>query len=77
MGAVQTLIVYENLDMTRYELKNPQTEETKILFLTTEQEKDNSFLRDPETNVELEVVDKVNSVSTYNQTKSYHLPIQY
>jgi peptide chain release factor subunit 1 len=59
MGAVETLIVYENLDIQRYTLKNPQTDEIKILDLRPDQEKDKSFLRDAATNVELEIQEKV------------------
>ena len=40
MGAVETLICWENLDIQRYSLKNHTTGELKVLHLTTEQEKD-------------------------------------
>merc|ERR1712007_164192 len=40
MGAVETLICWENLDIQRYSLKNHTTGESKVLHLTTEQEKD-------------------------------------
>ncbi len=39
MGAVETLICWENLDIQRYVLKNHSTGEEKILHLSSEQEK--------------------------------------
>lgn len=59
MGAVETLIVYENLDVNRYVLRSPQTQEERIVNLRPDQEKDQQHLRDPVTNEELEVVDKM------------------
>jgi peptide chain release factor subunit 1 len=57
MGAVDTLIVYENLDTMRYELKNAATGEEKILNLSKEQEADaTNFVTSD--GVELETVDK-------------------
>jgi len=57
-GAVQILIVWENLDITMYTLKNPNTNVQKIVYLNKEQEKDPKHFHDPETNVELEVAEK-------------------
>lgn len=55
MGAVETLICWENLDIQRFMLKNHATGEEKILHLTTEQEKDMTHFTDKETGVELEL----------------------
>jgi len=57
-GAVETLIVWENLDITMYTFKNPNTNVQKIVYLNREQEKDPKHFHDPETQIELEVVDK-------------------
>jgi len=57
MGSVEILIVWENLDIQRYVLKNHQTEEEKILYLKPEQEKDKTYFQDKDTGVELELVD--------------------
>ncbi|KAI8925389.1 peptide chain release factor eRF1/aRF1 [Entophlyctis helioformis] len=57
-GAVETLIVWDNLEVSRVVLKNPQTGEEKVLYLTKEQEKKTSLFTDEETGVDLEVVDK-------------------
>lgn len=59
MGAVETLICWENLNIQRYQLKNPQTNEEKILHLTPEQEKDKSYFTENQTGVELELVESV------------------
>merc|ERR1711883_50628 len=55
MGAVETLICWENLDIQRFVLKNHATGEEKILFLNSEQEKDKTHFMDQETGVELEL----------------------
>eukprot|EP00238_Polyblepharides_amylifera_P004645 CAMPEP_0196583520 /NCGR_PEP_ID=MMETSP1081-20130531/43880_1 /TAXON_ID=36882 /ORGANISM="Pyramimonas amylifera, Strain CCMP720" /LENGTH=440 /DNA_ID=CAMNT_0041904439 /DNA_START=124 /DNA_END=1446 /DNA_ORIENTATION=- len=59
MGAVETLIVWENLEHVRYTLVNRSTDEKHIKNLTPEQEKDQSHFVDKETGVELEVLEKV------------------
>ncbi len=59
MGAVETLIVWENFDVTRYVLRNPQTQETKILHLRSDQEKEKSHFQDKDTGVELEHVEEM------------------
>lgn len=58
MGAAETLIVWENLDINRYVLKNHNTDEEVTLQLTPEQEKDKTYFVDKETGVEYELVDK-------------------
>lgn len=62
MGAVETLIVWENLDTQRIVLKNHNAEEDKVLMLNSEQEKDRTNFLDKETNVELEVLDKMSLI---------------
>ncbi|KAM7427649.1 Electron transfer flavoprotein alpha-subunit [Porites harrisoni] len=59
MGAVDILIVWENLEISRLVLKNHQTDEEKILHLNPEQEKDKTYSIDSETGVELELVEKM------------------
>ncbi|XP_077992511.1 eukaryotic peptide chain release factor subunit 1 [Glandiceps talaboti] len=57
MGSVEILIVWENLDIMRYVLKNHQTDEEKVLHLTPEQERDRTHFVDKDSGVELELVD--------------------
>lgn len=72
MGAVEILIVWENLDIMRYVLKNHQTEEEKILFLKPEQEKDKTYFVDKNTGVELELVDSMALLEWFaNNYKSF------
>lgn len=59
MGAVETLICWENLTIIRYQLKNPQTNEEKVLHLTLEQEKDKTHFTDNQTGLELELVESM------------------
>lgn len=59
MGAVEVLICWENLDIMRYELRNPTTKEEKIVHLTPAQEKDRTNLVDKETGEEQEVVESM------------------
>merc|ERR1712167_170720 len=58
MGAVQTLIVWENLEVNRITMQDPASEETTLKILTPEQEQESSHFHDAETGVELEVVEK-------------------
>ena len=59
MGAVETLIVWENIDMTRLTLKNHAKDEVVVLHLNTEQEKDKTNFVDKETGVELELAERL------------------
>ncbi|KAI8793713.1 eukaryotic peptide chain release factor subunit 1 [Biomphalaria glabrata] len=59
MGAVDILIVWENLDIQRFVLKNHSTEEEKILHLRPDQEKDKTYFIDKETGVELELIEQM------------------
>lgn len=59
LGAVETLIVWESLDIARYVFKNPSTEETNVVHLTKEQEKDRAFFVDETSNIELEIEEKM------------------
>mmetsp|Transcript_20402 Transcript_20402/g.52284 ORF Transcript_20402/g.52284 Transcript_20402/m.52284 type:complete len:439 (-) Transcript_20402:1773-3089(-) len=58
MGAVETLILWENLEVQRITLANKQTQEEKVLVLRPGEEKKASLFQDPETGVELEVIEK-------------------
>lgn len=59
MGAVETLIVWENLDITRFVLKNHGSDQEVVQHLNPEQEKDKANFVDKETGVELELVEKI------------------
>ncbi|KAI9297594.1 peptide chain release factor eRF/aRF subunit 1 [Neoconidiobolus thromboides FSU 785] len=58
LGAIETLIVWENLDTSRLVVKNSAGEED-ILHLTKEQENNKENLLDPQTGQEMEIVDRM------------------
>ncbi|VAH68884.1 unnamed protein product [Triticum turgidum subsp. durum] len=58
MGAVETLIVWGNLDINRYILKNSATEETVVKHFDEAQEADQSNFKDKATSAVLEVVER-------------------
>lgn len=55
LGAVEDLIIWDNLDINRYVLKNNSTGVEQILHLNKEQEQHENAFRDKETGNELEV----------------------
>ncbi|KAI8837758.1 Electron transfer flavoprotein alpha-subunit [Chytriomyces hyalinus] len=59
LGAVETLIVFEGLDVARYVLKNPVTGEEVIKHLNKDQEAKRENFVDQETSTDLETVDKM------------------
>jgi peptide chain release factor subunit 1 len=75
MGAVETLIVWENLEMSRYILKNNAGEE-KVVFLNKEQEKDASVFN--ENGVELEVIEKISLLEWFaNNYKKFGAVLEF
>ena len=54
MGAIETLLVWENLEVNRHTLLNKSTDVEDIVNLTPEQEKDDSNFKDKETGEDLE-----------------------
>jgi peptide chain release factor subunit 1 len=78
LGAVETLIVWENLEVMRYTVKNNATGEEKNLVLTKEQEKDQSNFRDEKTNSELETVESMTLVEFLaNNYKSFGANLEF
>lgn len=59
MGSVDILIVWENLDITRFVLRNHSSDEEVVKHLNSEQEKDKTHFLDKESGVELELVEKM------------------
>jgi peptide chain release factor subunit 1 len=59
MGAIETLIVWEDLAVERCVLLNSQTQEEHIHFFTQEQQADDKNMKDPETGVDLELTEKI------------------
>lgn len=58
-GAIETLLLYENMDMWRVVLKNKEDETTSIVFLTSDQLTDPKHYKDANTKAELETVESL------------------
>ena len=56
LGALETMMLFENIEIMRYEIKNPVTNVSKTYLLNAQQEQDPKYFKDPETGVDLEVV---------------------
>jgi len=56
MGALDTMILWEDIAYTRYEFKNAATGETLVKFLSESQENNPKHKQDPESGVEYEVI---------------------
>ncbi|MCL7042403.1 hypothetical protein MKW94_010916 [Papaver nudicaule] len=78
MGAVETLIVWENLDISRYILKNSVTGETSIQHFNKEQENDHTNFRDLANNAELEVQEKLPLLEWFaNEYKQFGCALEF
>jgi peptide chain release factor subunit 1 len=65
LGAVETLIVWENLDADKLVVRNNSTDEQTTLYLTTEQQKNETYFHDSETGTELEVIERTQLVEYF------------
>lgn len=81
LGAVETLIVWENLEINRFLLTNPSTSATKILYLNPAQEKIRSLFLGRDENgaeIELEVTDKMSLVEWFaNNYMNYGAELEF
>eukprot|EP00934_Nitzschia_sp_Nitz4_P001246 Nitzschia sp. Nitz4//scaffold175_size95217//51640//53022//NITZ4_004725-RA/size95217-processed-gene-0.52-mRNA-1//1//CDS//3329538945//1246//frame0 len=78
LGAVEDLIIWDNLDIQRYVLRNISTGEDVIKHLNKTQEQDDVHFRDPDTNVELEVVEKEPLVEWFaNNYKNFGCSLEF
>lgn len=76
IGAVGDLIVFENLDINRYELSNPVTNETKVIHLTPQQEKNPDWFH--EDGVKMDVVEKISLLEWMtNNYKTFGTNLQF
>ncbi|RHN52517.1 putative 50S ribosomal protein L30e [Medicago truncatula] len=77
-GAVETLIVWENLDMNRYVLKNSTTGEVVIKHFNKEQEAKQSNFRDPETAADYEVQEKTSLLDWFaNEYRRFGCTLEF
>ncbi len=60
IGALETMLLWEELAIMRYEIRNPVKGETRIHLLTETQEKDPQYFKDSDTGIDLDVVSSEN-----------------
>ena len=78
LGAVEDLIIWDNLDVQRYVLRNTSTSEETVKHMTKAQESEDSQFRDPTTNVELEVIEKEPLVEWFaNNYKNFGCNLEF
>lgn len=78
LGAVEDLIIWENLDVDRIVLRNTSTSEESVVHLSKEQQQNENFFHDPETGVELEVVEKESIVEWFaNNYKTFGCNLEF
>ena len=56
MGSIESLLLYENIEVTRYEIKNPVKGSTVTYYLTPTQEQDPKYFKDAESGIDMEVI---------------------
>lgn len=56
MSAIDKVLLFEDIEIQRYEIKNPVKGDTKTWYLTPAQEKDPKYFKDAESGIDLEVV---------------------
>ena len=77
LGAVEDLIVWDNLDTQRYVLRNTSTSEEVIKHLNKSQETEDAQFRD-ENGVELEVIEKEALVEWFaNNYKNFGCNLEF
>jgi len=76
MGAVETLIVWENLEINRYTLRNNSTGTETVKHLNKDDEKDASHFHDG--GVELEIVEKISLLEWFaNNYKKFGASLEF
>eukprot|EP00026_Physarum_polycephalum_P005110 Phypoly_transcript_05138.p1 GENE.Phypoly_transcript_05138~~Phypoly_transcript_05138.p1 ORF type:complete len:461 (+),score=81.94 Phypoly_transcript_05138:31-1383(+) len=78
LGAVQTLIVWEALEINRYQFKTPAGAAEKVLYLNKDQEKDTENFKDPETGQDLEILECISLVEWFaNNYKRFGANLEF
>lgn len=60
LGAIEQLLLFEDLEITRYVIKNPVKGDTKILYLNPTQQKDSKYFKDNASGMDLDVIQEDN-----------------
>lgn len=78
LGAVEDLIIWDNLEIQRYVLRNQTTGEETVVHLNSQQEQDDNNFRDKQTGNELETVDKETLVEWFaNNYKQFGCNLEF
>mmetsp|Transcript_13265 Transcript_13265/g.24893 ORF Transcript_13265/g.24893 Transcript_13265/m.24893 type:complete len:463 (-) Transcript_13265:39-1427(-) len=78
LGAVEDLIIWENLDVDRIVLRNNSTGVEKVVHLTKVQQGNENHFHDPVTGVELETVENESLVEWFaNNYKQFGCNLEY
>jgi len=78
LGAVHTIIIWENLEMNRYQFKNPAGGADIVKFLNKDQEKDTENFKDETSNTDLELVDSIALVEWFaNNYKRFGANLEF
>ncbi|KAF2071781.1 hypothetical protein CYY_006909 [Polysphondylium violaceum] len=77
LGAAHTLIVWENLEYTRYQMKTPQGED-KVVILHKDQEKNVAHFKCPETGADNEIIEEMPLVEWFaNNYKNFGATLEF
>jgi peptide chain release factor subunit 1 len=78
LGAVEDLIIWDNLEINRFVLRNTSTGEERVVHLNKEQENQDSYFHDPVTGAEMETVEKESFVEWMaNNYKSFGCNLEF
>lgn len=56
MSAVDKILLYDEIELTRYEVKNPATGKINTWYLNEKQAEDPKYFKDPQSGVDFEIV---------------------
>jgi len=56
MSAVEKILLYDEIEIMRYEIKNPVKGDIRVHYLNKTQEADPKYFKDQETGIDLEIV---------------------
>ena len=57
MSAVEKILLWDEIQVTRYEIKDPSGGSNRVLYLNPTQEQDPKWFKDPETGNDLDIVE--------------------
>lgn len=78
LGAIEKLIIWENLDIDRIVLRNTSTSEETVAHLNKEQQENENHFHDSATGVELETIENESLVEWFaNNYKQYGCSLEF